>query len=217
MKMFKPVAFLALGLVVFGGVLSTQAQDDESAKESVAVTYDFEDPKGVNGIGFFVNSRLEPFIGTGSGVTGEVTYDPKKPEAFSGSISIDATTLSVTNPTMTEHMHSAKWLKTEDHPQITMTFDEVTEVEDGDSGDKVLTVKGKLKALGLSLEKTVTISASVIEDGAEARGGGKRGDLLVLRSNFVVTRKDLGLQPDTGADKVGNEIGIVVGIVGYEK
>jgi len=216
MNWHKPVALLALGLVVFGVVLTTRAQDDAAA-ESAATTYDFKDPKGVNGIGFFVNSMIEPFIGTGSGITGEVTYDPADPESFTGSISVDATTLSVTNPTMTEHMRGEGWLGVENHPKITMTFDEVTEVKEGEMGDKLLTVNGTLQALGLSLDKTVEISVSLIPDGAEMRGGGKTGDLLVLRSNFVVTRKDLGLKPDMSAEKVGNEVGVVVGIVGYEK
>ncbi len=204
------VALVALSMLVYTGHAEQSAAGN-------AKTYDFKDPKGVNGIGFFLNSKYEPFVGTGSGVTGTVTYDPKDPKAMTGSISIAADTLRVTNPTMTEHMHGEQWLNVEANPTITVTFGKVTKVEDGEIGDKLLTVDAKLSAMGLTLDKEIVVGAMYLPDGAKARGGAESGDLLVLRSNFIVTRKDLGIKPEMGGDKVGNEIGIVVGIAGYEK
>lgn len=212
----KPVQFAAVALALAIGsatlLSSTAAQTAGNAK-----TYDFKDPKGVNGIAFYVNSKLEPFFGLGAGVTGTIDYDPANPESFSGSISVDASTLEVSNGTMTDHMIGAQWVNAEEHPKITMTFDKVTKVEDGESGSKILTIDGKLQALGLSLDKTVKVTVSHIPDGAQARGGADSGDLLVLRSTFTVSRADLGIKPGQSLDKVGNEVGITVGIAGYEQ
>jgi len=212
----KSVQLTCVALALFAGsallLSTTSAQTTGEAK-----TYDFKDPKGVNGIGFYVNSKYEPFFGVGSGITGTITYDPADPKSFAGSISVDASTLQVTNATMTGHMLGEQWLNAESHAQITMTFDKVTKVEDGESGSKVLTIDGKLQAMGLSLDKTVQVSVSHLPDGAKQRGGADAGDLLVLRSTFTVGRKDLGIKPGQSLDKVGNEIGITVGIVGYEQ
>ena len=39
------------------------------------VTFDFADPKGVNGVAFVMDSALEPIVGAVGGIAGTVSYD----------------------------------------------------------------------------------------------------------------------------------------------
>ncbi len=182
-----------------------------------SMTFDFKDPKGVNAIGFFVDSELEPIMGVGSGVSGTITYDPEDPSSFAGSISLSAENLNASNPRMTEVMQGADWLGIAEHAKVTFTFNNVSEVTMNEDGKAQLKVDGELSLVGMTKPMSVMIQADHIPDGAAKRGGAKEGDLLVLRSMFRVNRTDFGIKEDMGGDKVGEEIGIVVAIVGYSK
>ncbi|MEM8783429.1 MAG: YceI family protein [Planctomycetota bacterium] len=185
-------------------------------------TYDFADPKGVNGVMFVLDSELEPFVGIGGGIAGEVTYDPADPSSFGGSISLDARTLQLVSQGMTDVMFNADWLNVEDRATITVTFHDVAEVgvapHDHHEGEHehqtVLTVNGTITFGAISIDKQFQIEPTFVEDGATNRGAGQ-GDLLVLRSKFTVNRFDLGIENPAGV--VAPEIHVTVPIVGYEK
>ena len=181
------------------------------------VTYDFQDPKAVNGVSFINDSPLEPFVGFGQGVAGTVDYDADAPESFSGGISVAADTLRVTNDQMTQHMLSPGWLDATEGKAFEAVFDEVTEVAEADGGAVVLAVKGKLRYGAVEVDKTYTIEATLQEGGAAERGPkNAKGDLLVLRSDFTVDRIDFGFKPEMGTDEVAQKIYVMVRIVGYE-
>lgn len=183
-----------------------------------AVTYDFADPKGVNGVMFVLDSELEPFVGIGGGITGEVTYDPEAPTGFTGAISLDATTLQLVNGRMTDVMYGGDWLNVEERPTITVTFNGVSDVHEphGDHGHgRILKVDGTLSFGPFSIDKQFEIEPTVIENGGTDRGAGS-GDLLVLRSVFTVDRFDLGIE-NPGVEKVARSIEITVPIAGYAK
>ena len=86
----------------------------------------------------------------------------------------------------------------------------------GFSDEVELKVFGTLTAMGIQIAKDIEIDVTYVPDGAKVRSDGK-GDLLVLRSNFSVTRKELGIQLGLGSTKVANKIELDVAIVGYEK
>lgn len=198
-------------LVAASAVLTTRAQD------GAARTFDFKDPKGINAIGFFVNSDLEPIIGVGSGVSGTVSYDPAHPESFGGTIRVATDSLQTGHGKMNEHMHGDGWLKAGSNPTIDFVFEKVTAVDIADDGSAVLTVDGKLSLAGITLDKTVQIQATYHEGKAKARGGAKSGDLLKLQSMFTVSRADFGIKPDMDGTKVGTEVNVMVAIMGYAK
>lgn len=203
-------------------------------------TFDFADPKGVNGITFILDSQLEPFVGIGGGVTGTVTMDPENPASFAGSISVATGELKLISDRMTSVMQGADWLNIGDNSDITVAFGEVLDADDDDEhehgqadddehedhgdhedGDDdedgtTLHVQGTLTFGGISIDKTFEIHATYIPDGGTQRGGGQ-GDLLVLRSEFTVSRYDLGISPDTGTEKVSEDVWVIVPIVGYSK
>lgn len=179
-----------------------------------AAEFDFKDPKGVNAVGILLDSKLEPIRGYADGITGKISYDPSDPTSFKGEVSIEVASVQMSNVKMTEVMHGANWLNLEKFKTITFKFNKVVDV-DRDDDELELKVEGVLEAFGVKIPKTVEIEVDLIPDGANARSD-MEGDLLVLRSDFKVTRKDLGLRPDVDGSKVANVIEIDVAIVGYE-
>ena len=179
--------------------------------------FNFQDPKGVNGVTFVMDSRLEPIIGLVGGVSGTVSYDPENPESFTGEISVDLATVTFINDGMTKVLKGNDWLNITDQFKVTMAFDQVTDSEPGEETGTVLQVAGTLKFGDKTLEMQVPIEATHLPDAAAQRGGAKAGDLLVLRSMLEVSRMDLGIKPDQPTDKVGETIMVLIPIVGYSK
>lgn len=182
----------------------------------LGTTFDFTDPKGVNAVAVFIDSKLEPIMGVASGVTGKVTYNPEDPTSFTGQITVDATSLQLSSDRMTKVMAGADWLGLSEHAHARFTFNEVAEVKEKD-GETHLHVKGVFESAGVSLEKTAWIQVDHFPDAAKDRGGAESGDLLKLTSMFKVDRTELGIKPEMGPDVVGHSIDIKVAIVGYSQ
>ncbi|MEM1212602.1 MAG: YceI family protein [Planctomycetota bacterium] len=183
---------------------------------SDASVYDFKDPKGVNALLIIMDSDLEPIVGMANGISGEVSYDPAKPESLSGSIDLDVQSIQLSNERMTQVMRGAGWINAEAFGTITVTFNEVTGVEEED-GDFFIMVNATLEAMGKTLKKELEIVVNHYEDGAKERGAAESGDILRLGCVFDVTREELGIKPEMGDRVVADIIEISVGIVGYEK
>ena len=45
------------------------------------LSFDFKDPKGVNNVQFKLDAPLESITGTGTGISGRVSFDPARPAA----------------------------------------------------------------------------------------------------------------------------------------
>lgn len=207
-------AIVAAIALVSLGLLSLTGQAQPAAK---ATTFDFKDPKAVNGITFFMDSELEPIVGMATGISGQVSYDPAHPASTTGSIHIDATTLVCSNDAMTKVLHKADWINVKDHATITYEIEKVTSSRVNPNGTVTLTTSGHLLVAGVKLAKELTIIAHHVKDGAKARGGADSGDILVLRTQFEISRTDFGIKPDMGFDKVGAKIQINAAIAGYSK
>lgn len=192
-------------------VLGLTAAGLQAAPQS----FDFKDPKGVNNVRFQLDAPLESISGTSTGISGEVRFDPSAPENTSGRIVVDASTLTVGNPLMQQHLHSADWLNVAEHPSIIF---EVLEVRDAHStnGSIVAEVSGKLSLNGVTKEITVPVRFTLLPDRLGARLGDEsiKGDLLVLRADFEVNRSDFGIQPGRMADKVAETIEISLALAG---
>ncbi len=179
-------------------------------------TFDFQDPKGVNGLLIIMDSPLEPIVGMADGISGEVSYDADSPEELSGSLVLDVNSIQLTNEKMTQVMRGASWLNAEKFGTITVNFGKVTAAETED-GETFLTVSATIEAMGRTVEKEIELIAEYLPDAAKERGGAEAGDLLRLASEFVVTRQELGIKPDMGDQVVADEILISVAIVGYSQ
>ena len=184
---------------------------------TAAIQFDFKDPKGVNAVGIFVDSKLEPIRGFATGVSGVVGFDPGDPASFGGAISVDAGKIHLSSGKMTDVLRGADWLDVKNHLSVEFAFDRVVGSTVTDDGHIVLDVKGRLTVAGVTVEKQVPIRAAYLKDAASERGAAASGDLLVLRSQFVVERDAFNIRKGEVLDKVGNEIQIDVAIVGYSK
>ncbi|MEM8738901.1 MAG: YceI family protein [Planctomycetota bacterium] len=180
-------------------------------------TFDFKDPKGVNGLVFVMDSELEPIVGMVGGVGGTVRYDPANPESFAGAITVDIAQIAFINPGMTAVLKGADWLGIEDQLIATMEFNSATALSDTEQGSTILEVESVLKFTGKEIPLTLTLEADHNPEAAAQRGGAKSGDLLVLRASFELSRLQLGIKEDAKQETVGPMINVIVPIVGYSQ
>ncbi len=178
-------------------------------------TFDFKDPKGVNNVRFQLDAPLESISGTSTGISGEVRFDLSAPENTRGRIIVDASSLTVGNPLMQEHLHSADWLNVAEHPAIVF---EVVQVRDArsESNSTVAEITGRLSLNGVTKEVTVPVRFTHLADRLGARIGDEsiQGDLLVLRADFEVNRSDFGIQAGQMTDQVAETIELSLAIAG---
>jgi polyisoprenoid-binding protein YceI len=183
------------------------------------MTFDFKDPKGVNSATFKLDALLEPIAGSANGVSGKVSFDPAAPEATTGKIAIAAETLTTPNKKMTEHLLGPDWLSIEDNPEITFEVTKLSNVKTTPVPNGTATTAdatGKFFLNGASKEITVPVTLTHLPDslGKRINKPEVKGDLLVIRANFVITRTDFKIQPGKHEDKVANEIAISLAIAG---
>ena len=176
--------------------------------------FDFKDPKGVNSISFTLASLVEPFTGVASGITGKVTFDPADPKATKGVIAVEAKSLHLEHKGMKETLHGADWLDVQKNPKIEFAIKKVTDYRS--AGDNVfdLTIVGDLTCKGVTKELTVPVKATYLPGKLGERSSKLTGDLLLLRANFAMKRKDFGIKPDVPDKVVAEEIQLRVSIAG---
>lgn len=176
--------------------------------------FDFKDPKGVNNATFTLDAPLEAITGSANGVTGTVKFDPTHPGATTGAIIIDATSLTVPNAMMKDHMLGEQWLNTAKHKEIrfeTKSLKNIKTTGDTTTADAT----GTFTLKGVSKEITAPIKLTYLKDKLGARTNGRmNGDLLVIRSTFTIKRTDFDVNPGAPEDKVANEIEISLSIAG---
>lgn len=180
---------------------------------SASIDFDFKDPKGVNNIVFKLDAPLEAINGTATGISGKVTFDPENPSAIHGKIIVQAASMHLGNPMQKEHLHGGMWMNVAKFPEI--TFEAVT-AKNAKTESNVTTadVTGKMTIKGVTKEMTVPVKMTYLKDKLKARIPGKDGDLLVLRANFSVHRRDFGINPGQMEDKVSDQIELNLSLAG---
>ena len=178
-------------------------------------SFDFKDPKGVNALGFSLDSVLEPIAGTAGGVAGTVSFDPSNPAATSGKIVVATKSLVVPNATMTEHLLGGQWLDAAANPEITFQLSKLDGVSTAGNITSA-TATGKFTLKGVTKDIKVPVKLTHLADafGKRINKPEVKGDLLVLRGEFMIQRGDYGIQPGKNEDKVNPEIKITIAIVG---
>ena len=197
----KPLALIAS--LLFAAAASTFAKP---------IVFDFEDPKKVNNVIFQMDAPLEAINGSAMGISGKVTYDPAAPGKTKGAIHLATATLHVGNPTMKEHIHGADWMDVAKHPEITFTLSKLTNLrKDGlhilADAHGSMTIKGVTKPLVASVKLTYLENMLIKRNRVP-------GDLLVIRSKFVVKRSAFGIRPGEKEEKVADEIEISLNVAG---
>ena len=181
--------------------------------------FDFEDEKGINHVLVILDAPLEFISGKGEGLSGFVSYDPKTPQATTGSLHLQVDSIELNNHLMTKNMYGKRWLNAAEHPEISFSLSSFKPKEEEGSlvrGEAI----GSFSFLGVTKEITIPVSFNYLEDAANKRAGkkkpGDKRDLLVLRSNFTILLDEYGLDlaPPTRL-KVSNEVQVKVNVVGY--
>lgn len=180
-----------------------------------AAEYDFKDPKGVNTIAFSLDSRLEPLRGFAAGVYGSIHFDPAQPDQTRGRILVAASSLAFANDRMSTVLKSPEWLDVGTHPIISFTLREILSTERLEENEFLLEVKGDFELRGVIREMTVPVRITHLPGELAARvGDEKSGDLIVLRTDFAISRLDYQIRPDLDFGKVARDIRIDVAIAG---
>lgn len=181
------------------------------------LTFDFKDPKGVNGFVFLLDSTLEPIAGSGTGISGLVEFDPTNPSTATGTIRAEAKALRTTNDRMTTVMHGGDWLEVSAHPTVDVKLLKVVAAEAVALNTVQTQVAVEVTIKGKTVPMTIPVKATYLPGRLGDRVMGVTGDLLMLRSQFAVKRTDFGIKPDAGPDVVADEIQITVAIAGVRK
>lgn len=177
-------------------------------------TFDFKDPKGVNNAVFKLDAPLEAINGSANGISGQVVFDPAKPEATRGRIVVAATSLHVPNPMMKEHLHGEQWMDVARYPEIRFEAKSLQGVRTEGNSITAEAV-GTFTLRGVAREMTIPVRLTYLPDKLGARSNGQmQGDLLVIRSNFSIKRADFGINPKAPEDKVADTIELTLSIAG---
>ena len=159
-----------------------------------------------------MDAPLESINGSGDGVSGQVKFDPQKPELTKGKISLSAKSLHVGNPVLKEHMHGKDWLHVEKFPSIHFSLNQLHNVKK-DGMDVLADAQGKMTIRNITLDMKVPVKLTYLKGMLEKRNRVK-GDLLVIRSKFSVKRDDFDIQAGQNLEKVANEIEISLNVAG---
>lgn len=179
------------------------------------LSFDFKDPKGVNNVQFSLDAPLEQITGHATGVSGTITFDPANPGATTGRIVVASSTLTVSNPVMKDHLHSAGWLDVAAHPEIAFEAKSLKNVKTSDNVTTAdLTGAFTLKSVTRELTVPVTLTYLPGKLGARVNKPELKGDLLVLRADFVINRSEFGIKPGENTDKVAEQIHLKLSIAG---
>jgi polyisoprenoid-binding protein YceI len=175
--------------------------------------FDFKDPKGVNNAVFKLDAPLEAIQGSANGISGIVTFDPENPASTQGKIVVTSASLQVPNSMMKEHLHGDQWMDVKKYPEISFEAKELKNVKT--SGDTTTAdATGTLTIKGVAKEITAPVKLTFLKDKLSQRVPNMNGDLLVLRSTFSIKRSDFAINPSAPADKVANDIELVLSIAG---
>ncbi len=181
---------------------------------ATATTFDFKDPKGVNTIAFILDSTLEPIIGVASGISGTVSFDPANPKATTGKIVVQTKSLHTENKGMKDTIHGDDWLDAAKNPAIEFNIKKVTDANSSEKDTHELTVVGDLTIKGVTKEVTAPVKLTYLPGKLSERTSKMKGDLLMVRSNFVIKRSDFNIKPDMDGKVVANDIELRVSIAG---
>lgn len=186
-----------------------------TAAYAAPLSFDFKDPKGVNNVVFKLDAPLESINGSASGISGTVSFDPENPAATTGKIVVAANSLTVPNPMMKEHLHGENWLNVAKYSEITFEAKSVAGVKT-EGNTTTADVSGTFTLHGVAKEVTVPIKLTYLKDklGARVNDPNVKGDLLVIRANFVINRNDFNIQKGQYEDKVSPTIDLSLSIAG---
>ena len=174
--------------------------------------FDFKDPKNIHNVIFQMDAPLESINGSGDGITGTVQFDPANPSSTKGTILLEAASLHVGNPILKEHIHGTDWMNVKKYPTISFKLTKLENIRKKGI-DVFADAKGKMTIRNVTIEMNAPVRITYLKGLLEKRNR-VAGDLLVIRSKFVVKRDDFGIRAGEKLEKVANEIEISLNVAG---
>jgi polyisoprenoid-binding protein YceI len=174
--------------------------------------FDFKDPKNINNVIFQMDAPLESINGSGDGITGTVQFDPANPSSTKGTILLEAASLHVGNPILKEHIHGTDWMNVKKYPTISFKLTKLENIRKKGI-DVFADAKGKMTIRNVTIEMNAPVRITYLKGLLEKRNR-VAGDLLVIRSKFVVKRDDFGIRSGEKLEKVANKIEISLNVAG---
>lgn len=176
--------------------------------------FDFKDPKSISAVSLTLDSPLEPIVGYAKGIAGTMLFDPAHPEKASGKVTVDVSSVQFANDGYTATaqgyaLNGKKW------PQLSLALHRVV------SGKKVSEnrysgiVIADFTCRGITVPKRLEVTADYFPGRAEERTNGQhKGDLIVIRTHFSVSRKEHGISEGIPDSMVGDSVEVGVAVVG---
>ncbi|MBE7489236.1 YceI family protein [bacterium] len=186
----------------------------DSTTHADPLPFDFKDPKGVNTLTFLLDSPLEPIVGYANGLSGTVLFDPQKPDTLSGHLILSASSVQTPIPMMSKTLHTADWLNVEKYPTIELSFKDFKGTKKISENEYEAKLQADLMIMGKTQKVDVTAKATYLPGKLGDRVPNTKGDLLVVRANFGLSRKEFGIQAGQHLEKVADQIQVQAYIVG---
>jgi polyisoprenoid-binding protein YceI len=114
---------------------------------------------------------------------------------------------------MKGHLHSAMWLDVAKFPEMTFETAKVENVKTT-GNETTADISGTMTIKGVAKQITIPVKITYLKDALKDRVPNLQGDLLVLRANFSVKRKDYGINAGQNEDKVSDTIQLSLSIAG---
>ncbi|HSQ61326.1 MAG TPA: YceI family protein [Acidobacteriota bacterium] len=153
-------------------------------------------------VGFSVRHIFSKVPGSFDKFSGQIDYDPAKPEASSVKVEIEAASINTKNERRDSHLRSADFFEVEKHP--TLSF-QSTKVVKGEGN--ALSVEGNLTMKGVT--KPVTLAVTFL-GATDPKPGARAG----FEATTTVNRKDYGIlwnrTLDTGGTLLSDDVTITI-------
>ncbi len=178
------------------------------------ISFNVKDPKGVNSIGIFLDSKLEPMRGVATGISGEISFDPTSLQLIQGWIRVETNSVQMTNSLMTKKLHEEEWLDAKTYPFIEAKFTKLVSIKKKRKNVYAAKVKGTLTLKNTTKTFVVPVTLTYLKDQVQARNYKGPGDLLIVRATLRIDRHDFDIKPKMGGDIVAREIALDIALVG---
>ncbi len=176
--------------------------------------FDYKDPKEISAVSLTLDSKLEPIVGYAKGISGTIRFDPASPKATTGKIAVAVSSVQFANEGYTATARGYA-LNEEKYPQILFNLRKVLSVMKSAPNVYKAIVLADFICHGVTTPMRVPVTASYFPGLAEERTNGKyKGDVLVIRTAFDVSRTQQGISAGIPINMVGDTIKVGVAVVG---
>jgi len=180
-------------------------------------TFNFEDKSGRNQASFFSATPLEDITGTGSAVSGTVSFDVANfAKTLKGKISVKVASINTGIELRNHHLQGANWLNAEKYPEVSFAIVSVSDIKQITDNKLDFSVKGNFSLHGIAKEVVASADVTYLDENAQTR---KRtpGDLLGVRAKFSINLSEYDIDNDLVGNKVAEKIEVSINIVGSNK